>query len=376
MAKGKDSVSVVEFLEKQIGRMPGLNGWYWGRSARLKKQYCLLLHRMGRLKPETFVQWLATYSCNYTCPFCEASAGRRAPDELTTGEALVLVDDLSALGVKRLLVSGGEPLERPDLMEIFQHALRKGLQLGLVTNGFHVAEKWEQLRRFRFFLYFTSLDGSPAYHIQTRGHPEAFELAMQALRLFATLNVPTRMVNSVVSPGNLSELEKLHPLLRAAGVTHWRLTPISNVGRAEGCVEYQLDGKGLNAVAEFIRRHQGETLPRIEWAESHCYLQCVTGAHSGKAHFCGAGLTRCSIMPNGDVLGCQQVYDSSLAEGNVRTKPFSRIWKEEFKRFRTRQHPAACEGCSFLGECQGGCWAEMEKQGHCLKDLWGKRESS
>ena len=111
----------------------------------------------------------------------------------------------------------------------------------------------------------------------------------------------------------------------------------------------------------------------IDFGESHAYLGCFLGNPIGRPFFCGAGLTRCSVMPDGEVLGCQQVYDRSLSEGNIRNKPFPQIWKEGFSRFRKRDFPVICRGCAHLSGCQAGCWAEMEKQGVCLKSVWRRK---
>ena len=154
--------------------MPWIGGLYRGHAARLKRAVCLhALHR-GLLKPYTFVQWLATYRCNMHCAFCEASAGEKSVDELDTGEATTMIDDLSRMGVRRLVLSGGEPLMRPDLPEILAHAAGRGMRLGLVTNGFFVAMHWQTLCRHRWFLYFTSLDGPEEQHNRSRGNRQAF----------------------------------------------------------------------------------------------------------------------------------------------------------------------------------------------------------
>ena len=75
-------------------------------------------------------------------------------------------------------------------------------------------------------------------------------------------------------------------------------------------------------------------------------------------------------MPDGEVMGCHQVYDVSLSEGNIRDKRFLQIWKEGFTRFRRDEFALPCRTCAYLDQCNGGCWAEMVKQGSCLKSVW------
>jgi len=54
-------------------------------------------------------------------------------------------------------------------MEIMAYASLRHLELGLVTNGFFVEEQWNELHRFKYFLYFTSIDGIPEYNNRMRG---------------------------------------------------------------------------------------------------------------------------------------------------------------------------------------------------------------
>ena len=355
-------------IERSLLRIPVLKGYYLKKAAKLKRHFCLLLGRFGLLKPFTFVQWLATYNCNLHCPYCEASAGKAAENELSTGEVKRLIDDLGDMGTKRFLISGGEPLLRPDVIEIMEYAARRHLELGLVTNGFFVEDRWNELKRFKYFLYFTSIDGTPEYGNRMRGNREAFQRAMKGLELFGVLRIPVRMVNTVVHPGNIDQIESLFKILKNSPANSWRLSPIAKIGRAASGSGYSLTGKQLKFLADFIKTHQDAM--KIEFCESHAYLACFDGGSLGKPFFCGAGLTRCSIMPDGEVMGCHQVYDTSLTEGNIRYKPFSRIWKEDFTRFRRNASRLPCQNCHYLSQCQGGCWAEMEKQGSCLKSVW------
>ena len=81
------------------------------------------------------VVWLATDLCNARCLHCSSNSSRRRPDELTTEEALNLVDQLADVGVVDLAVSGGEPLLRRDLFRVIAHARRRGMAVGVGSNG-------------------------------------------------------------------------------------------------------------------------------------------------------------------------------------------------------------------------------------------------
>jgi radical SAM protein with 4Fe4S-binding SPASM domain len=334
--------------------------------APLKRAVCMFLHRFGALKPVSFVQWLATNRCNFRCSFCEASAGDALPDELSSAEAEALLDDLAAMGT-RLVISGGEPLMREDLPRLLRHARKRGLSLGLVSNGYLVPSMWSYLRDIPWFLFFTSLDGPREYHDRQRA-PGSFDRVIRSLDLFAGQGVPLRIVNTVVHRDNLALLPALHAAVRASRATRWHLTPAAPLGR-NAAGGFGLDASGLDELGRFLRAAARSEGPRVDFGESHGYLGPLLEVEGGKPFFCGAGLTRCSILADGTVMGCQQAYDRRLSEGNVKQQPLSVIWQHGFKRFRPRALPPACAGCPEARACAGGCWAEMELRGRCLKAI-------
>ncbi len=345
---------------------PGLVRLRARYEARAKRGVCLALHHLGLLKPLSFVQWLVTNRCNFRCAFCESSAGQSGTDQLSTREAEGLINDLARLRT-RLLFSGGEPLMREDLPHLIRYAQGKAVPLGLVSNSFLVPSLWPQLEAAPWFLFFTSLDGPPAYHDAVRA-PGSFERVLRSLELFARHGTSLRLVNTVVTHDNVGLLPDLYQHLRASPATRWHLTPVVPVGRnREG--RFRLEAGDLAHLAHFVRTHDTPGGLRVDFGESHRYLVPLLGGEGGDPFFCGAGLTRCSILPDGSVLGCHQAYDPRLAEGQVRQRSFIEIWRHGFARFRHRVLPPACDGCRQAPTCGGGCWAEMQSRGCCLKDL-------
>ena len=83
-----------------------------------------------RRRPVVF--WNLTDRCNLACAHCysRSGPGRDTKNELSTAEALALIDDFSAMGVPLILFSGGEPLLRDDIWELARHAHAKGDQDG------------------------------------------------------------------------------------------------------------------------------------------------------------------------------------------------------------------------------------------------------
>ena len=82
------------------------------------------------------VAWESTVACNLACVHCRASAQTTPkPDELTTAEVLGLIDQLAEMGKPIFIISGGEPLMRPDIFEIAAYGTQRGLRVAVSPNG-------------------------------------------------------------------------------------------------------------------------------------------------------------------------------------------------------------------------------------------------
>ena len=81
------------------------------------------------------VSWMTTNKCNLTCKHCYQDAGENKAAELTTAEALKLIDEIAKAGFKIMIFSGGEPMTRPDIVDLVAHASSKGLRPVFGTNG-------------------------------------------------------------------------------------------------------------------------------------------------------------------------------------------------------------------------------------------------
>lgn len=110
-------------------------------------QYMRELHaptpiRQPRTPSGPVVIWNLIRRCNLTCKHCYAtSTDKDFPGELNTEQVFCVMDDLKSFGVPVLILSGGEPLMRPDIFEISQHAKEMGFYVGLSTNGTLITEE-------------------------------------------------------------------------------------------------------------------------------------------------------------------------------------------------------------------------------------------
>ena len=81
------------------------------------------------------ISWNTTNACNMYCKHCYRDAGCKAEEELSTAEAKKLLDEIARAGFKIMIFSGGEPLTRPDILELVAHATKLGLRSVFGTNG-------------------------------------------------------------------------------------------------------------------------------------------------------------------------------------------------------------------------------------------------
>ncbi|MFA5112220.1 MAG: radical SAM protein, partial [Desulfobaccales bacterium] len=130
------------------------------------------------------VVWNVTKQCNLKCVHCYAKAtAGPAPNELTHAEGLALLKDLQDFGVPVVLFSGGEPLMRPDLLELVDWTVTHGMRAVISTNGTLITpEVARRLKDLGLSYVGISLDGIEATHDRFRGQPGAFAAAMAGVR--------------------------------------------------------------------------------------------------------------------------------------------------------------------------------------------------
>ena len=130
------------------------------------------------------VSWNTTNQCNMYCDHCYRDAGAKASDELTTMEGKALLDEIKKAGFQIMIFSGGEPLLRPDIFELVEHAVGLGLRTVFGTNGTlitpEVAQRLKGLGVMGMGISLDSLDRSK--HDQLRKFPGAWDGAVTGMK--------------------------------------------------------------------------------------------------------------------------------------------------------------------------------------------------
>ncbi|MEI7925462.1 MAG: radical SAM protein [Chloroflexota bacterium] len=349
-----------------------------------------LLHYSEDKRP--VVVWTSTRTCNLHCAHCYTDSFDEAyPDELTTEEALAMVDDLADLGSPVLLISGGEPLRRRDLFEVATHARARGMRVVISTNGTLItAEKAARLKEVGVSYVGISIDGRPATHDKFRGMLGAFEASMAAIKHCQEvgLNVGLRYT---LTRANIADLPWLFELMVERDVHRlciYHLAPTGRGAKIQGFAPSSeetraavdtifertraLDASGFHvdvltadnhADAAYLSLHLARTDPE-RGASVHQMLAWNGGNQSGMAIAC--------IAPNGDVYADQ--FWRWRALGNIRERKFSSIYRDDppelVRQLRNRVEllPQRCQGCAFLDVCNGNFRSRAEAT---TGELWG-----
>jgi len=315
-----------------------------------------------QLKPQ-MVQWLCTHKCNFKCPHCGTAASEAKPDELTTDEIMRVMDGIGNLGAEKLYLTGGEPILRDDIWQVFKVAKDMGMKVGFVTNGYAVETYRDQIARTEVDSVLVSIDGYGENHDRIRGTPHAYERCIKSLDILQDIGVPTRGVSTVYMKENLADMPSIVEDIYAHGCMLNRVQSIIPEGRAQG------KGNSPDEVREMLRMvlrlRRDEGYP-IEMDEATGYLGPLEKVVRPYSFFCSCGWATMTVTQNGNVMGCAATDLPELNEGNVRERDIEDIWWNGFKRFREdlyKDLPQTCRECKHLDECRGSCWLHRINDG-------------
>jgi AdoMet-dependent heme synthase len=312
--------------------------------------------------------WEVTAACNLRCIHCHATSGKPAKDELTTDQAKKFIDDLARVDEFRMLVyTGGEPLVRPDIFELFQHSRKAGFANVIATNGTLIDEDMAfRLRESGVYGAAVSLDSSISeIHNRIRANPNAFELAMRGMRAIKKAGILLQ-INVTAMEYNFDTLSELIELADNVGSGIMLMYQLVPVGRGSNIEHAALDITENERLLTFLQKKQKDISTIIEPVAGPQYWPFLMEQNKKtdglwmKAaekvfHGCAAGRGFVYIKANGDIWPCPFV---EVNAGNVKDRSFQSIWRESqvFMNLREREHTlkGRCGDCKYNKIC-GGC---------------------
>ena len=182
------------------------------------------------------VVWEMTRACRLACRHCRAAARPfRDPAEFSTDEGKRLLDTIAHAEPQLLILTGGDPSRREDLLELIHHARQNGLQIAFSPSATPdlLALDFAALKQAGIARVSLSLDGAtPETHNQFRGVNRAWDWTMQAIEKLKTANLPFQ-INSSISSVNMSEFAHITEYITCLSPAGWTLFLVVPTGRAE-----------------------------------------------------------------------------------------------------------------------------------------------
>ncbi|MCI7611407.1 MAG: putative heme d1 biosynthesis radical SAM protein NirJ2 [Selenomonadaceae bacterium] len=304
------------------------------------------------------VSWNTTNACNMYCDHCYRDAGCKAEEELSTAEAKTLLEQIARAGFKIMIFSGGEPLMRPDIVELVAYAASLGLRPVFGTNGtlitLEMAQKLKAAGAMGMGISLDSMDREK--HNKFRKFPGAWEGAVQGMRNCRAAGLPFQ-IHTTVMEWNNHELEALTDFAVAEGAVAHHFFFLVPTGRAKTIEAESLRAEAYEDTLTRIMKKQQEVEIELKPTCAPQFLR-IAAQMGMKTRFrrgCLAGTAYCIISPRGKVQPCAYL---NMELGDVRQTPFDEIWKnsEVLNKLRTLEYSGGCGSCEYKRAC-GGCRA-------------------
>ena len=252
------------------------------------------------------VTWELTQACALACDHCRADASPDChPDELSTAQAHALFDQVAAFGdpAPFLVFSGGDPLERDDLLELVRAAAERGVPPAVTPATTPALDRTtvERLAAAGVGRMAVSVDGAtPATHDSFRGESGTFERALRAARAAADAGM-TVQINTTVTAVTASELPAIAELAESLGAAMWEVFFLVPTGR--GAALKQLAPERAGEIVGWLYERSREASYRVITVETPFYRRVAQqrGATPGRVGTTGAGNGFVFVSHTGEV---------------------------------------------------------------------------
>ena len=330
-----------------------------------------------RAPPGPVVIWNLIRRCNLTCKHCYSiSADIDFKGELSTDEVYTVMDDLKSFGVPVLILSGGEPLLRPDIFDISRRAKATGFYVGLSSNGTLIDEhNIDAIAAIGYDYVGISIDGVRHTHDRFRQKEGAFDASMQGIRLCRERDIKVGL-RFTMTEDNATELPDMLQLMADEGVNKFYLSHLNYAGRGnrnrDSDVRLNITRSAMDLLFETALAHaqRGDDVEFVTGnndADGVYLLQWVMQHYPDKADHIAAKLRQWGGNSSGvnianiDNLG--EVHPDTFwwhyGLGNVRQRPFSAIWPDTSDpimkglKAAPRLIKGRCGSCRYFNICGG-----------------------
>jgi radical SAM protein with 4Fe4S-binding SPASM domain len=304
------------------------------------------------------ISWNVTSRCPLACTHCYIDAdGCGSPDELDTAEGFALIDQIAAVNRPILILSGGEPLLRPDIFDLARHATRCGLAVAMGTSGVLITDAAAgRIRDAGIRKVAVSIDSTdPRIHDAFRGVSGAWRRAVDGIHALRRADIPVQ-IHTVINESGVDEIDKIMAFGKGFGIRDYQFFFLVPTGRGERLATAPPEVHEA-AIERILAYAQPGFSVRPTCAPQFVRVAARLGLDpSWWGRGCIAGTGYCRITPVGDVTPCPYL---PVSVGNVRQEPFGDIWYGSDILIALRDPDrlsGRCGRCGYRRAC-GGCRA-------------------
>ncbi|MCP3922617.1 MAG: heme b synthase [Desulfobacterales bacterium] len=330
------------------------------------------------------VAWEITRSCNLSCVHCRAAAHNGPYEgELNTEQCFKLLDDISEVGSPIIILTGGEPLLRPDIFEVAKYGTDKGLRMVMAPNGTLVTpENAKKMAEAGIKRISVSIDGSTKEkHDSFRGVDGAFESALNGIENAKEAGIEFQ-INTTITKLNHSEIPKILDMAEKLGAVAHHIFLLVPTGRGKYIVDQGIDSDEYEETLNWFYDQKDKTNLQLKATCAPHYYRILRqrAKDEGKkitfeshgldavTRGCLAGTGFCFISHKGKVQPCGFLHSDC---GNINELSFKEVWdnSEVFKSLRDfKSLDGKCGKCEYVRVC-GGCRARAyEATGDFMKE--------
>lgn len=346
-----------------------------------------------RKPPGPVVIWNLIRRCNLTCKHCYSiSADKDFAGELSTDEVFAVMDDLKSFKVPALILSGGEPLLRPDFFDIAARSKALGFYTALSSNGTLIDEAMcRRIAGADFHYVGVSLDGLGATHDKFRRMDGAFDLSLAGIRLCRDAGMKVG-VRFTLTQDNFADLPGLLQLVEDEGIDRFYFSHLNYAGRGnknrKDDAQHQMTRAAMDLLFDTCWNHQQKGLQkefttgnndadgvyllhwvRAKFPDKAAHIEAKLRQWGGNA----SGVNVANIDNLGNVHPDTMWWHHTL--GNVRERPFSAIWPDVSDPLMAglKQSPrpvkGRCATCAYLQICNGNTRVRAQQM---TGDAWAE----
>ncbi|UCF50114.1 MAG: radical SAM protein, partial [Thermoplasmatales archaeon] len=252
--------------------------------------------------------WNVTNKCNLSCEHCYRDAGNKARNELNTQEGKYLLDEIALAGFKLMVFSGGEPFLRKDILELTSHAASLGLRPVYGSNGILLTRDLaSKIKNAGGSCVAISLHMMGKEKLDKFcGMKGTFEKSIQAMKNCSEVGLPFQ-INTTVFDRNVEDIEQICDLAKDLGARSHHVLFLVPTGRAENIEEETLREKEYEKLIKLILKKRQDLEIDIKPTCAPQFMRIAKQMDIDIGRYtrgCLAGISYCSIIPNGDVWPC------------------------------------------------------------------------